>query len=311
MKQGKGEEVFSAFFSQVYGERWPELKGLLLAAGTKVARANAFYEEDRPKGHGVLQACEQGGLKDCYHVDSEFDLKNYSTLMMPYYRMDPASIFPPLMLAPKPGESVLDMCAAPGGKTLVLAEQMFYSQKSAWSASSEEGVELEGVLVANELSPKRRFRMMSVMKNYLPQAVRKRVKIRGVDGSKMGLERKEAFDRILLDAPCSGERELMHKSKGLSDWKEKRSKNFGIRQYSLLASAFMSLKPGGTLVYSTCSISPHENDAVIEKLHKRKSGEFSVERSSWGVGEPTEHGQIILPFEEGWGPIYFACIKKN
>ena len=131
-----------------------------------------------------------------------------------------------------------------------------------------------------------------------------------MDGSRIGLQQKEKFDRILLDAPCSGERELLHKSAGLKDWKEKRSKNFGVRQYALLASAFMSLKPGGTLVYSTCSISPHENDGVLDKLQKRKEGEFISIPSPYQAGEETKWGRIILPTYQGWGPIYFAAIKK-
>ena len=304
MKQVVGEKAFDQYFSEVYGERWPLIKEALLHKEVKVARKNLFYSEslENFKSSWGIED-ELKNPQNCFSLNDDFDLGKFETQMLPFYRMDPASLFPAKALQAKPGELILDMCAAPGGKTLVVMEDL---------ASAQGELDSSGTLVANELSTKRKFRMMSVFKRYLPSDVRRMVKIRGVDGSIIGVERKEVFDRILLDAPCSGERGVINKKSELEKWKPKRSKNFGIRQYALVSSAFMALKPGGRLVYSTCSISPYENDEVIEKLHKRREGEFEVIPTPFPEeGEPTKYGTQFLPDKKGWGPIYYSIIEKK
>jgi 5-methylcytosine rRNA methyltransferase NSUN4 len=300
----KGEEAFDHFFSNVYSNRWLAIKKALLEDDKKIARLNLFQKnkEEIEKCLGIGDAVK--GLKNAYDIDESFDLAKIETTLLPFYRMDPASLFPAIALKVKSSDIVLDMCAAPGGKSLILIEDLV-------NANSEEPFDLSGSLVANEISPKRRHRMMSVFKRYLPKEVRQIVKIKGMDGSRIGLERKEYFDKILLDAPCSGERGLLHKKVELDLWKEKRSKSFGIRQYSLLASAFMSLKKGGRIVYSTCSISPHENDNVIAKLMKRRKDEFNIIFDQDQFGERTQWGTQFLPDQNGWGPIFYSIIEKH
>lgn len=186
----------------------------------------------------------------------------------------------------------------------MLAEDMFSSGAAG------------GELIANELSAPRRARLRETMADYLPTQLS--IRVTGFDGSKWGLHEAEAFDRILLDAPCSGERHQLQA--GITEWSEKTTKRLAIRQYALLASAWMALKPGGRLVYSTCSISPAENDAVIAKLLKRKSGEVGIANavgSTWSepewrlMIETTEHGFLVLPDRSnGAGPIFFAVLDK-
>jgi 16S rRNA C967 or C1407 C5-methylase (RsmB/RsmF family) len=303
VKSPKGEEAFDHYFTSVYGERWPILKKALHHDDKKVARRNLFAPEPREKLPGVGEAISFP--PDCFEINDEFDLGQWEETLLPYYRMDPASLYPALALEVEPGQQVLDLCAAPGGKTLVLLEGLVGLKKGEF--------DLSGWLVANELSAKRRHRMMTVMKRHLPKDVRSRVAIKGADGSRFGLRYPASFDRILLDAPCSGERGVLQKTSDLAEWKPKRTKSFGIRQYALLSSAFMCLKPGGRLVYSTCSISPEENDRVVDKLLKRKGEEAIVLTSSHSnpVAEPTTHGLQFLPDREGWGPIYFAVIEKK
>ncbi|MCB0377821.1 MAG: RsmB/NOP family class I SAM-dependent RNA methyltransferase [Bdellovibrionales bacterium] len=290
--------IFDQHFSEIYGERWPQLRQALLANEVKVARINAFYKEDpslQSLGPEWGLGKELSDPPGCREIFENFDLNRFTTPILPVYRMDPASLFPALALDAKPGERVLDMCAAPGGKSLVVIEAM-------------QG---EGEFTANELAAKRRFRMMSVFKRYLPKDIRAMVKITGKDGSRIGLGKKDYFDRILLDAPCSGERGVVQKASELAQWKPKRTKSFAIRQYALLSSAFMALKPGGRLVYSTCSISPAENDGVIDKLFKRHEGLFDVLESPFAFGEKTQHGIQFLPDQEGWGPIFYSILEKR
>lgn len=303
-KPSSGEGAFDCFFTSVYGGRWQNIKHSLNEDETKVARRNLFFGDEEFLGSewGVGTAVTHP--QHCYAITDAFDLARFDSILLPYYRMDPASIVAARALAAQPGEFVLDMCAAPGGKSLVIMEDLA-------GVARGEATDTSGRLLANEMSSKRRFRLMSVFKRYLPLPVRQMVTIKGVDGSRIGLDRKETFDRILLDAPCSGERGLIHKKAELAGWKEKRSKSFGIRQYALLSSAFMALKPGGRIVYSTCSISPYENDGVIAKLKDRHDGHFTVLQNEYSNSDKTEYGTQFLPDREGWGPIFFSVIQKS
>lgn len=297
----KGEKAFDAYFSSVYGQRWPAIKQALFQEDLKVARHNQFSPLVEFKGVGKKHPF----LEHCFSVDENFDLSLSDQNLLPYYRMDPASVIAARQLEIAQGQEVLDMCAAPGGKSLILAESLFVA------GYQQQQQDLQGLLVVNEMSAKRRYRLMSVVKRYLPKEVRALVKVKGLDGSVFGLRQKQSFDKILLDAPCSGERGVVNKASELQTWTEKRSKSFAIRQYSLLASAFAALKSGGQIVYSTCSISPYENDGVIKKLMKRKSGEFEVEDlPALGPSETTEFGRQFLPDQQGWGPIFYSSIRK-
>jgi len=298
-KKTGGAEAFEAYFSSVYADRWASIKTALHAEDLKVARRNRFFSDESElqkllSEPGLGEPFQDESLQDCYEVTEDFDLSSFTTPMLPFYRMDPASILAAKALDVQTGEMVLDMCAAPGGKTLVLAEAL-------------NGT---GTLVANELSPKRRFRLMSVIKRYVPAEIRKTIKITNKDAARFGMMKKR-FHRILLDAPCSGERGVLQKQSDLASWKEKRTKSFAIKQYSLLSSAFLCLEPGGRIVYSTCSISPHENDGVIAKLHKRHAGRFKILPQDYGRGKATDYGWHFLPDDQGWGPIYIAVIEKN
>jgi 16S rRNA C967 or C1407 C5-methylase (RsmB/RsmF family) len=115
-----------------------------------------------------------------------------------------------------------------------------------------------------------------------------------------------------VDAPCSGERHLLGNPKELVLWSESRSKKLAQRQYALLTAALLAIKSGGRIVYSTCSISPYENDGVITELKRRKGDSFRVQDvSNLEVGEKTEHGVQFLPDQIGWGPIYMCALVSN
>ena len=137
------------------------------------------------------------------------------------------------------------------------------------------------------------------------------IRVTGFDGSKWCLFEKEVFDAILLDAPCSSERHLLHSPEHLKKWSPSRSKNLAVRQYSLAVSALDTLKPGAFLLYSTCSLSPLENDGIIRKMLKKRKGLFEVIPSDVPEGENTDFGKLILPDKDGWGPLYFCLLRKS
>jgi 16S rRNA C967 or C1407 C5-methylase (RsmB/RsmF family) len=212
------------------------------------------------------------------------------------YSLDEASTFPVKNLALHPGLFSADFCASPGGKSLAA----IFSLKG------------EGEWLLSDLSPGRVKRLKGVLHDCLPEnLLRERVKVVQGDASRWGMRYKESFDRVLVDAPCSGERHLLESPTELARWSEKGSKRLAVRQHALLCAGLDSLRSGGRVVYSTCSISPYENDAVVDKLSKSRADLFDVVSVNESMGEATRHGWILLPDVCGCGPIYFSVLQKR
>jgi 16S rRNA C967 or C1407 C5-methylase (RsmB/RsmF family) len=252
----KGQVGFDAHYQTVYGDQWPQLKAALSL---------------------VRQHVTLSGLVQDYHLDG-------------------ASTVPPQVLNVQPGDEVLDMCAAPGGKSLQLALAM-------------KG---QGRLVLNEMSRTRRNRLARVVDEHLTAEQRDIVRIWCQDASLLCLKSPDRFHKILLDAPCSSERHLLEHEDELGLWSIKRTKNLAQRQMGLLCSALTLLKPGGQLVYSTCSISPLENELNIEKLLKKRAGQIkTVPIPDAIMGEAKQHGVLIRPdLHDGLGPMYTVLLEK-
>ncbi len=227
---------------------------------------------------------------------AEVPLTELSNGLAKTYHLDEASVYAASALGALPGERILDACAAPGGKTLVIAVSM-------------QGT---GSLTANDRSSARRARLHRVLNEHLDEHTRNSISITSHDASRWGLYEQNEYDRILLDVPCSSERHVMQSPKELARWNPSRSRRLAVQQFAMAAAALEAVKPGGRILYSTCSISELENDGVMEKLLVRRAGRCSVtppEGIPWG--EPTRHGWIILPDRcGGRGPLYIAVISK-
>jgi len=260
--------LFDSFFSEIYRGRWVSLRAALARPADRMSRP-------------------------CFGDYAE-------------YTLDSASIRAAQALKVRPGDRVLDLCAAPGGKTLILLE--------ALCGPGPGHDPTEGHLTANELSSARRRRLDEVIREHAPESARARVKVTGYDGNLFGLKRAGEFDRVLLDAPCSSERHCLEDDVEMKEWKESRTKQLAQRQYSLLCSAILALKPGGTLVYSTCSISPFENDGVVERALKRKSDLVCLDEETDDLAdlEKTRFGFQIFPDRaDGAGPMYISRLKTR
>lgn len=194
--------------------------------------------------------------------------KDPKTHMMNYYLLDPASVLAAESLDLKPQDKVLDLCAAPGGKTLVISQhiQLIETKESGPIVTTQKRVPItvNGSLVANELSSDRRLRLKTALRNYLPSDALKNVKITAHDGTRWSETGR--YDKVLIDAPCSSERHLLHDPEELVGWTPGRTKKNSERQAKLLRSALRAVRPGGTVVYVTCSISDLENDGVVERV---------------------------------------------
>lgn len=255
-----GQQEFDERFAAVFGPRWPDLRAALLEAGDAVE-----YGE---------------GLAAPYHLDS-------------------ASVVAAMALRLPEAGSVLDACAAPGGKSLVIASHM------------GAGVRL----LSNELSSERRRRLSDVLDAHLPAHVRRQVTVSGFDAAAAGGRPSERgrFAAVLLDAPCSSERHVLCDPAALAAWTPARIKFLARRQWSLLSSAFLLLASGGSLVYATCALSPEENDGPVARLFDKYGGAVAIDPlDDVGTGvEGTRFGIQFLPDRAGGaGPLYVARVRK-
>jgi 16S rRNA C967 or C1407 C5-methylase (RsmB/RsmF family) len=219
-------------------------------------------------------------------------VKDPSTNLYNYYLLDVASVIGAEALQVQPHDHVLDMCAAPGGKSLVLCQHLELAIGAATTSSSSSLTTVTsnnstssdvkkkkstgigslllptmasvGSLVANELANERRLRLKTALRNYLPEAALKSVKVTNYDATEW--KEQSRYDRVLLDAPCSSERHVIHDDEQLVQWTPNRTKKNAHRQVQLLRSALRAVKLGGTVVYITCSISDTENDAVVHQV---------------------------------------------
>lgn len=250
------KQTFDEFYISQYGERWESLRAAMLSD-----------EDDKISPEG---------------------------LSSPYY-MDRASIETASLLPVNEGDTLLDMCAAPGGKSLVLLLKL-------------NGT---GKLVSNDRSQDRRERMRRAIYTSLPEPLQAPSVITGHDASKWGLYEKEVYDGILLDAPCSSERHVLQSPEHLKEWSPSRPKRLQALQYSMFTSAMLALRHGGYLLYSTCSINHGEDDEIISRFMKKHPGEAEEIEIELDCGERLEHGMIVFPDKSGGrGPMFASLMRK-
>ena len=146
---------------------------------------------------------------------------------------------------------------------------------------------------------------------FLPEEWRKNIRITGHDASKWGVYEKEAYDYILLDAPCSSERHVLCSPGHLREWSPSRPKRLQALEYSMLSSAVLALRHGGILIYSTCSVNRGECEDIIERFMQKHPGEAEEIEIELTDGERLRHGMIVLPDRAGGrGPMYAAKLRK-
>ncbi|MDR0599575.1 MAG: 16S rRNA methyltransferase [Treponema sp.] len=216
------------------------------------------------------------------------------------YYMDRASVLAAQALRLPRGGTILDACAGPGGKSLVLALSM------------SPGTEL----LCNEISPERRRRLSAVLDRHLPPDIRARVKVSGFDAAAAAARKSERdrFAAILLDAPCSSERHLIRDPRALAAWTPARPRFLARRQWALLSACFLMLRAGGSLVYATCALSEEENGGVARRLGEKYGPRVEIDPPDFAGEEAPGPGRIILPDSGGLGgsgPIYVARFKKT
>jgi 5-methylcytosine rRNA methyltransferase NSUN4 len=200
-----------------------------------------------------------------------------------------------MALEPREESEVLDMCAAPGGKSLVLT-------------TCFPGIRL----AVNERSGRRRERLRRVLQEHLGDERASEIPVFGHDARTWFAHERDRYPYILLDVPCSSERHIISSPLHLSKWSSARSRHLAVQAFVMLASALEVLTVGGILLYSTCALTPIENDGVLEKLHKKRQDRFELLEVRLPFGEKTRYGWQVLPdTSEGRGPMYAAKIKRT
>lgn len=178
-----------------------------------------------------------------YYEETEKPAKHPYYFAGLYYLQEPSAMTPANLLPVEPGDRVLDVCAAPGGKSTELAAKL-------------NG---QGILISNDIS---NSRAKALLKN-LELFGAKNALIMSENPQKLSERFPEYFDKILIDAPCSGEGMFRKEPNVVKSWLEHGNEFYARLQKEIIKNALQMLKPGGMILYSTCTFSPMENEAAV------------------------------------------------
>lgn len=220
-----------------------------------------------------------------------------------YYIQEPSAMAVAEILDPQPGEVILDLCAAPGGKSSQIAGRM-------------QG---QGLLIANEIIPNR---AKILAQNIERMGIRNCV-VCSEPPDRMAMFFPSFFDRIVVDAPCSGEGMFRKDETAVTEWSPEHVQMCAARQQMILNEAAGMLKPGGVLVYSTCTFAPDENEGVISRF-LQEHAEFFIEkvpcdrtfsegRRDWidAPAEGLEYTMRLFPHKLKGEGHYIAVLRKK
>ncbi len=246
--QGMLQEEYPSFLQCFTQEREQSLRLNALKADRK-----AFLEKSPFSLSGV--AWEENGF---YYGREDTPGKHVWHEAGVYYIQEASAMAPAVCLDPKPGERILDLCAAPGGKSTQIAAAM-------------QG---KGILVCNEIHPARaRILSGNVERMGIANAL-----VTNETPGRLAERFFGYFHRILVDAPCSGEGMFRKNEEACREWSPENVRMCAARQDQILDSAAKMLAPGGRLVYSTCTFAPEEDEGSVARFLQRHP-DFGVEKA--------------------------------
>ncbi|XP_044061621.1 tRNA (cytosine(34)-C(5))-methyltransferase, mitochondrial [Siniperca chuatsi] len=245
-----------------------------------------------------------------------------------YYLLNAASLLPVLALQVRDGEKVLDLCSAPGGKALAMMQ-----------------CATPALLCCNEPDLHRRDWLAKTLESFLPHSLNSRVIVSAKDGRSFGQSAAGTYDKVLVDAPCSNDRSWLYSSSQQGEQRLQERARLPALQAQLLKSALSAVRPGGVVVYSTCTLSSCENYAVVETVlndcpeaePEDLWEEIAVPLSKYFAFSPAhpDHGQtlhkpspqpqngtvstyhhrlgiLVVPqFGKTWGPMFLSRIRRR
>ncbi|XP_012879628.1 PREDICTED: putative methyltransferase NSUN3 [Dipodomys ordii] len=310
---------FEKQYSNELGDSWSTVRDILTSPElwqhavllNRFSYPSALEEELHLKGYHPLV---EGSLSyypksmKCYlsRTPSRMPSERHQTgNLKKYYLLNAASLLPVLALELKDGEKVLDLCAAPGGKSIALLQCAY-----------------PGYLHCNEFDSLRLRWLRQTLESFIPQPLINVIQVSEFDGRDLGHAQPEAFDKVLVDAPCSNDRSWLFSSDSQkAAYRIHQRRNLPLLQIELLRSAIRALRPGGILVYSTCTLSKAENQDVISAILNSYCNivpvdirEIARTYSQHFTFAPTDHeyGCMVIPDRgKAWGPMYVAKLKKE
>lgn len=203
-----------------------------------------------------------------------------------FYSQEPSASSAVTVLAPEPGEKVLDLCAAPGGKSTQIAACLMG----------------EGLLWSNEIVKNRAQILLSNMER---MGVKNTV-VSSCHPETLCSRLAGFFDKVLVDAPCSGEGMFRRDEQAVEEWSPEHVKACADRQLAILHSAKQAVREGGVLVYSTCTFSPEENEGVIRRFLEEEPG-FVLESPGVSFGRKAEAMDAVRIYPMDGGEGHFAA----
>ncbi len=253
------------------------VKPLRFSVRVNTLKASVDYVAERLSDIivGRVPWCEEG-----FYVSTDEFGKIPEHQLGVIFSQEAASMIPPLLMELEPGQLVLDIAAAPGAKTTQIAQYM----------------ENEGCIVANDVKHSR----INILISNLQKCGVLIAKVTEKDGRYFGrFENK--FDAVLVDVPCSNVGMIRKSYRHIKLWRLKECFALSRLQKSLLMAAYKAVKPGGVVVYSTCTVDPVENEEVVDYILRNTNAEIE------GIKLPIRRRKPILKFE---GKEYCEEVKK-
>ena len=207
-----------------------------------------------------------------------------------YYLQEASAMAPVTLLDPQPGERVCDLCAAPGGKTTQIAGRMAG----------------KGFLLCNEINPKR----AKILSRNIERMGVANALVTNEHPKRLAERYSGFFDRVLIDAPCSGEGMFRKEEAAVTDWSEETVLMCANRQAEILHSGAALVRPGGRLVYSTCTFAPEEDEMAVASF-LRQHPEFTPVKVDAPWFEPAENGAFRLWPHKLRGEGHFAAVLRK
>jgi len=216
------------------------------------------------------------------HKKGRLDIGNTLEHQLGYiYVQEAASMIPPIVLEPKPGDKVLDMCAAPGSKSSQIGAMM----------------NNKGLLIANDIGLRINALSFNLQRCGVSNAI-----VTAMEGRFF----KDKFDKILLDAPCSGTGTIRKSLKTLMSWNPDMVRRLAGTQRQLISTAFENLRKNGILVYSTCTLEPEEDEGIVDFLLNKYKNAKLEEIDVKGL----KRSNTILEFNgEKYNPEINKCLR--
>ncbi len=207
-----------------------------------------------------------------------------------YYLQEASAMAPVTLLDPQPGEKICDLCAAPGGKTTQIAGRMVGA----------------GFLLCNEINPKR----AKILSRNIERMGVANALVTNEHPQRLADKLPGYFDRVLIDAPCSGEGMFRKEEAAVTDWSQETVEMCARRQAEILHSGASLVRPGGRLVYSTCTFAPEEDELAV-KAFLESHPEFTLEEVNAPWFTKVQPGMYRMWPHKLLGEGHFAAVLRK